>query len=96
MLRVPFNIGRDPRTSPTGKLIVAITPDGKKRVENFEGNGDTWDVLCALSMAGRPMAVGTLAHEAQINYANCLRACKQLRAQGFIAQMPSGGMGMVQ
>jgi DNA-binding IclR family transcriptional regulator len=49
-----------------------------------------------LSMAGRPMAVGTLAHEAQINYANCLRACKQLRAQGFIAQMPSGGMGMVQ
>jgi hypothetical protein len=95
MLRVPFNIGRDPRTSPTGKLIVGITPEGKHQVDSFEGSGDKWDVLCALSFGGRPMSIGMLAHEAQIGYAACLRACKQLKAQGLITQMPTG-MGTMQ
>jgi hypothetical protein len=91
-MRIPFNIGRDPRTSPTGKIIVTLTPDGKRMAEEFGGQGGDWDVIVTLNTAGRPMSVGTLAHEAQMGYNECFSACKRLKAKGMIAQMPSGGM----
>jgi hypothetical protein len=95
-MRIPFNIGRDPRTSPTGKIIVALTPQGKAQVESFEGSGDSWDVMCALATSNRPMSVGMLAQEAQINYMSCLSACKKLKAQGMITQMSSNMGGLPQ
>lgn len=90
-MRIPFLPGNQ-NTSNQSKLMVSLTPDGRKMAENWEGTGGTYEVLSTLAICQRPMSLGMLSKECNMNYNECLSICRKLKAQGLVA--PGSGMQM--
>lgn len=91
-MRIPF-IQNNPSTSNQAKLMVALTPDGRKMAENWEGTGGTYEVLSTLAICQRPLSLGMLAKECNMSYGECLSICRKLKAQGLVAPGSSMQMG---
>jgi predicted transcriptional regulator len=83
-MRIPF-LPNNSNTSNQSKLMVALTPDGRKMAESWEGTGGSYEVLSTLAMAQRPLSIGMLAKESNLNYNECLAICRKLKAQGLVA-----------
>jgi len=94
-MRIPFIRPSGPNQSNQAKLSVTLTADGRKYAENWEGQGGKYEVLSTLAMAQRPLSLGMLAKECDMPYGECLKICRELKAQGLVIPAPSG-MGSMQ
>lgn len=91
-MRIPF-IQNNPNTSNQAKLMVALTPDGRKAAEAWEGQGGKWEVLSTLATVQRPLSLGMLAKECNMDYNACLRICRELKSQGYVCPAGAGQIG---
>lgn len=94
-MRIPF-IQNSQNTSNQAKLMVALTPDGRKAAESWEAPGSKWEVLAALATAQRPLSLGILARECNMSYGECLKICRDLKSQGYVCSAVPGSMGVSQ
>lgn len=73
-------------TTVKRRVIVAATPLGKQKMQNFEGEGIKFDVLATVVDQG-PCTVQEVAAECKISIEKAKYVIKDLIADGFIRIM---------
>jgi len=75
----------------TKTKMLQITPLGKQKVENLDGEGPMFRILSCLAERG-PCTLKELSQESGISQENCKYAIKsQLKPQGFVQVLDTGG-----
>jgi hypothetical protein len=82
--KVPFT--KKPSEQIKGFVQITLTPEGIRESEDFNGQGDKFEILAAL-LQKRPNSIGNVAKLANISFGNCLKACKELKNEGLIQQV---------
>ena len=84
-MKVPF-FGSKPGDEQRKAILLTLTPEGIKRAEAFDGEGESYHVLAAL-IQDRPQTIGGIAKSAGVSFGECYKICKDLRNRGLISQV---------
>ena len=82
--KVPFT--KKPSEQIKGYVQLTLTDEGRREAEDFNGQGDKFEVLAAL-LQKRPNSIGNIAKLANLNFGSCLTACKELKNEGLVQQV---------
>lgn len=82
--RVPFQ--KKPSDQIKGFVQITLTQEGIREAENFDGQGNSFEVLAAL-LQKRPQSIGAVAKAANMSFSDCLACCKELKNTGMITQV---------
>lgn len=85
-MNLPSPFQKRPSELQKTYVQVRLTPEGQRAAEDFDGNGNKFEILAALNQK-QPQTIGNLAKSASIPFNECLKCCKELKHEGLLQQV---------